>query len=211
MPYRLVCLDMDGVIFKGTNFWMRLHEAFNTLDEGKELTDKYLQSDYDRLVQEVVGRLWKGKDARPYHDLIGSLEYLRGVRETFDHLHKRGYMTAIISASSMDAARRVQRDYGVDHIFANELAIRDGKITGDFIWPIGAGKEKKAEIIDELSHQTGIPLEEIIYVGDSETDVEAFRTVGRAIAFNPTSKGLMQEADITIKSDSLAEIIPYIP
>ena len=33
--------------------------------------------------------------------------------------------------------------------FANELVIRDGKVAGEFIWPIGAGKEKKTQIIQD--------------------------------------------------------------
>ena len=44
------------------------------------------EEDYKRLVKEVVVKLWKGKDAKPYHDLIKSLEYLPGVKEIFKHI-----------------------------------------------------------------------------------------------------------------------------
>ena len=211
MTYKLVCFDMDGVIFKDINFWIELHKKFGTLEQGIELTKKYLHTDYDRLVEEVVVKLWKGKEAKPYYDLVNSIEYLPGVKETFDHLKTRGYITAIISASSIDVARRVQRDYGVDHIFANELVIRDGKVAGEFIWPIGAGKEKKAQIIRDLCSDLGISPKEVIYVGDSDTDIEAFKEVGISIAFNSSSEELKKVSKYTVDTHNLADVIQYIP
>ena len=44
---------------------------------------KYLNSNYSKLVEEVVVNLWKGKDSKPYFDLVNSLEYLPGVSEVF--------------------------------------------------------------------------------------------------------------------------------
>ena len=54
MSYKLICFDMDGVIFKDINFWMSLHKEFGTLEQGKELTAKFLHTDNDRLDEEVV-------------------------------------------------------------------------------------------------------------------------------------------------------------
>ncbi len=211
MTYKLVCFDMDGVIFKDVNFWIELHKKFGTLGQGTELTKKYLHTDYDRLVEEVVVKLWKGKDAKPYYDLVKSIEYLPGVKETFDHLKTKGYMTAIISASSIDVARRVQKDYGVDHIFANELVIRNGKVAGEFIWPIGAGKEKKAQVIQDLCSSLGISPKEVIYIGDSDTDIEAFKEVGISISFNSSSEELKKVSKYAVDTHNLADVIKYIP
>lgn len=211
MTYKLICFDADGVIFKDINFWMELHKKFGTLEQGIDLTKKYLHTDYDKLVEEVVVKLWKGKDAKPYYDLVNSIEYLPGVKETFAHVKKRGYITAIISASSIDVARRVQKDYGVDHIFSNELVIRNGKIAGEFIWPIGAGKEKKARIIKNLCSDLGISPKEVIYVGDSDTDIKAFEEVGLSIAFNSSSEELKKIATYTVNTHNLVDIIKYVP
>lgn len=202
---------MDGVIFKDVNFWMELHKKFGTLEQGKELTKKYLHDDYDKLVEEVVVKLWKGKDAKPYYELVNSIEYLPGVKETFAHVKKRGYMTAIISASSIDVARRVQKDYGIDHIFANELVIRNGKVAGEFLWPIGEGSEKKARIIRDLCSDLGINPREVIYIGDSDTDIAAFKEVGLSIAFNSSSAALKKAATHTVDSGNLADVLKWIP
>ena len=116
MSYKLICFDMDGVIFKDINFWMELHRKFGTLKQGVELTKRYLNTDYTRLVEEVVEKLWRGKDAKPYYKLVNSIEYLPGVKETFKYLKQKGFVTVIISASSIDVAKRVKKDFGVDYI-----------------------------------------------------------------------------------------------
>ncbi|MBI2670637.1 HAD family phosphatase [Candidatus Woesearchaeota archaeon] len=209
--YKLICFDLDGVIFKDVNFWLELHKKFGTLEKGKELTKKYLHTDYSRLVEEVVVKLWKGKYARPYFELVNSLEYMLGVKEIFEYVKREGLITAIISASSIEAARRVQHDYGIDHIFANELVIKDGKVSGEFIWPIGAGKEKKAQIIRDLCNDLGISTRQCIYVGDSDTDIGAFKEVGLSIAFNSQSEELKNVATYIVNSNNLEDVITYLP
>jgi phosphoserine phosphatase len=209
--YKLICFDMDGVIFKDVNFWIELHRKFETLEEGKLLTQQYLHTDYDRLVKEVVARLWKGKDAKPYFELVDSIEYLPGVQETFDYVKKKGLITAIVSASSIDVARRVQRDYHVDYVFANELIIRDGKVLGEFIGLIGEGKEKKAKAIRGLCKDLKISEKECIYIGDSDYDIEAFKEVGLSIAFNCSSEELKKVATHVVDSNDLSNVLKYIP
>ena len=210
MTYKLICLDMDGVIFKDINFWIELHKKFGTLDQGVKLTEKYLHSNYEKLVEEVVVKLWKGKSAKPYYDLVNSIEYLPGVEKVFKYVKKQGWVSAIISASSIDVARRVQKDYGVDHLFANELVIKDGKVSGEFIWPIGVGKHKKAEIINHLCKDLKIKPKEVIYIGDSDTDIEAFKEVGLSIAFNSSSEQLKKVATQVVESNNLADVLPYL-
>ena len=211
MTPKLICFDMDGVIFKDINFWMELHKTFGTLEQGKILTEKYLHADYAKLVEEVVGKLWKGKDAKPYFELVNAVQYLRGVKETFAYIKKKGYITAIISASSFDVARRAQQDLGIDHIYANQLIIRDGKVSGEFVWPIGVGKEKKARILHNLCTDQGILPKESIYIGDSDTDIEACQKAGISIAFNSHSEKLQKGVTHIVEGEDLSAIIKYIP
>lgn len=210
MKYKLICFDMDGVIFEPVNFWLELHKAFETLEEGKKLTEKYLHSDYNKLVEEVVVRLWKGKDAKPYYKLVKSVKYMKGAKKLFEKVKSRDLITAIITSGSIDMARRAQRDFGIDHIFANELVIKKGKVSGEFIWPIGAGKHLKTKIIKDLCSDLKIKPKECIYIGDSDTDLEAFKVVGLSIAFNSSSEKLKKAATHVVDSRNLADVIKYI-
>ena len=116
-------------------------------------------------------------------------------------------ITALVSASSIEVARRVQKDFWVDHIYANELVIKDGKGSGEFVWPIGSGQHKKAEIIRELCKSLEIKTSETIYIGDSIKDLEAFKEVGLAIAFNTDSDELKEAADYLLESEKLSDVI----
>ncbi len=207
---RLVCFDMDGVLFEHRNFWMELHRSFGTEKEGQILTEKFLHRDYARLVEEVVARLWKGKDARPFFRLVESISYLPGVQAVFQEVKKRGWLTAIISSGSMHLARRAQHDLGVDFIYANDLVIKDGKVSGEFLWPIGSGREKKAEIIKHLCADLGFSLQDVIYVGDDLTDLEAFKLVGRSIAFNSRSSELKKAATYVVEDHDLRKVLPFL-
>ncbi|MFH1054413.1 MAG: HAD family phosphatase [Candidatus Woesearchaeota archaeon] len=211
MTFKLICFDLDGVIFKPKNFWLELHKTFNTYEKGKELTEKYLNSDYNKLVEEVVQKLWKGKPAKPYFDLVNSFEYMDGVEETLKRVHKSSLITAIVSTSSLDVARRAQKDFGFDHIFANELIIRDNQVTGEYIWPLGSGNYLKAKIVKDLCSDSGITLNECIFVGDNDTDVEVSKIVGLSIAFNSESKELKKTATYVVDSADLKDILKFIP
>ncbi len=211
MDYKLICFDMDGVLIENTNFWIELHKKLGTLKEGKELTKKYLYTNYKKLVEEVVENLWKDKNAKPYYELVNSIKYNPGIKELFEHIKKRNYKTAIISSSSIDIAKKIQKEYKINYIFANKLVIKNEKITGKFLWPIGPGKEKKAEIIKKLCSKLKITPKQVIYIGDGENDIEAFKIVGLPIAFNTKTEELKKHSKHIINKKNLKEIIKYIP
>ena len=207
---KLICFDMDGVIFRARNFWMELHKAYGTFEEGKILTEKYLHSDYDTLVKEVVQKLWKGMPEDIYLKEVNSYEYLPGVKETFDYIKSKGYLTAIISASSVDVANRVKNDFRVDFVFGNKLVFKDGVVSGEFEWPVGAGNEAKAKIVRDLCSSQSIGLEDVVFVGDSKNDVEAFKEVGVSIAFNCDYSPLKEIATHVVDSENLGDVIKYL-
>lgn len=215
MSYKLLILDLDGTIFDtpGLNIWMKVHEAFGTLEQGKILTEKYLKTDYQKLVEEVVEKLWKGRDAKPYYDMINSIPYNPGAEKFFEHIKNQGYVIAIVSASSSELARRIEKDFdiGIDHVYANELIIKDGKVTGEFVWPIAEGTKEKPKIIQDLCNDLKISPSECIYIGDLEKDEPAFKIVGYSIAFNTQSEKLKQAASVVVDSNNLEDVIKYLP
>ena len=210
MEFKLIAFDMDGVLFKDVKFWLELHKRLGTYEEGVILTKRLLHSDYDGLIKEVVQRLWAGKDAKRYYELIDSLEYINGAKDTIKTLHDKGFKTAIITASSVDAAKRIQRENHIDFVVGNELVIRDGKISGRYVSTIGAGREKKAVALKEICSKLLIDTKKAVFVGDSEGDIEAFKQAGLAIAFQPKSELLRNVCDIVIEEDDLREILKYI-
>ncbi|MCF7866188.1 HAD-IB family phosphatase [Candidatus Woesearchaeota archaeon] len=208
--YKLIIFDCDGVFFPDVNIWMKVHEVFGTLEEGKLLTEKYLDSDYDRLVEEVVNKLWKGKDASLYFDMINNISLHKGIDDLFNYLIGKNLEKAIISGSSLDLVKRISESYKINFVFANELVIKNNLVTGEFNWSVGNALENKASIFHKLIMDLNIDAKEAIYIGDSKRDIHIFKEVGLPIAFNSKDEELKKHSKEIVNSNDLRDLIPVL-
>jgi phosphoserine phosphatase len=202
---------MDVMIFEHFNFWLELHKVYGTYEEGLELTKKYLKTDYKRLVEEVIGRLWKDKPAPVYFDLIKRIRYLPGVKETISELKKRGYKIAIISSGPSDLAERAKKELGIDYAYTNKLLIKNNNIAGSKemkYWPVR--DDNKQEALREFSREHSLFLKDVIVVAHGENDISMAKSAGFVVAFNPESKELEKYSNIIIKGKDLREILKVI-
>ncbi|MBU2522781.1 MAG: HAD family phosphatase [Nanoarchaeota archaeon] len=209
---KLIVFDMDGIIFEHFNFWIELHKAYGTFEEGLKLTKEYVKTNYQKLVDEVIGRLWKGRPSSVYFELVKKVEYARGVKEVVTEVKKRGYKTAIISSGASDLAERAKKEIGIDYVYTNKLLIEGDKIAGSKdikYWPMGSGN--KADALRELCKMHNLFLKDVVIVVHEENDIKMAKSAGLAIAFNPTSKELEKYCNIIVKGEILTEILPHIP
>ncbi|MDP2750613.1 MAG: HAD family phosphatase [Nanoarchaeota archaeon] len=204
---KLIAFDMDGVIFKHNNFWLELHKKLGTYEQGKKLTEKYLYDDYRQLVSEVVEKLWKGMDAAPFYELISEMQFTAGAKECFADLKEKGIKTAIISSGEKHLALFAQKELGIDYVFSNELMIKKNKITGDFLWPIGA--DNKDVFLKRLCEDLKIPIEETCVVGHDQADIKMARAAGWSIGFMPDDK-FRKVCDETIDKEDLWLVVKII-
>jgi energy-converting hydrogenase A subunit R len=73
------------------------------------------------------------------------------------------------------------------------------------------GGPEKATSIGKAARHEGVPMDQVIYVGDSITDVEAFRTVrregGLAVSFNG-NRWAVEEADLALVCPRAEPMLP---
>lgn len=208
---KLICFDMDGIIFQPFNFWLELHKAYGTYQKGRELTKKYVKTDYQTLVKEVVGCLWKNQPAPPYFDLIKKIKYFPGAKETLKELKKLGYKIAVISSGPSDLAERVKKECKIDYYFTNQLLIKNNQIAGTIemeYWPIRFGN--KANALKQLCQKHHLDLKDIIVVCHEDNDLKMARIAGFSLAFNPTSKELVKYCNVIVEGDNLNLILEPI-
>jgi energy-converting hydrogenase A subunit R len=91
----------------------------------------------------------------------------------------------------------------LDEIFWSEIPkMFVGKFLTDVVT---VGGEQKAESIRDAAKHLKAELEDVMYVGDSITDVEAFKLVrengGLSISFNGNSYAV-KNAEVTVQSES---------
>ena len=91
----------------------------------------------------------------------------------------------------------------LDEIFWKEIAnMKSGKIFHE-VNPLGGGE--KADAVKDAAGRAGVALSSVMYVGDSITDVEAFRLVrengGLAVSFNGNQYAI-KNAEIAVLSEN---------
>lgn len=201
--YKLVVFDMDGIIFEHKNFWLELHKKLGTYEEGEALTRTYLKKDYERLVREVPGKLWKGNDATPYFELINSVKYKLGAQHVLKELRRRGLKTAIITSGPNHLALRAQQECGLDYFVSHELEIGpDNLITGAYHY---THTLDKTEELKQLISKAGCTLAETVFVGHGHNDVNALKAAGLGIACEPDDEEVARAAKRVIHE--LAELL----
>lgn len=208
---KLIIFDMDGVIFEHVNFWIELHKAYGTLEEGAELTKRYLKTNYQKLVDEVIGRLWKGKPAKPYFDLINKIDYKPKVKETIAKLKELDYKIALISSGPSDLAERAKNELDIDYIYTNKLVIKDDKVLGTTDikhWPLRFGN--KAKVLRKICEDNNIDFKDCIVVAHDDNDVKMARVAGFSIAFKPEDEELKKYCNIIIEKGDIDEILAPI-
>lgn len=128
--------------------------------------------------------------AETLHEIIEPLVFAEAVDLIKSH-HSAGRDVVIVSASGREVVEPIGAMLGVDRVIATELAIEDGRYTGE-ITSYAYGP-RKAVLMQELAEREGYDLAHSFAYSDSETDIPMLTVVGHAFAVNP-DKGLRQEA-----------------
>jgi phosphoserine phosphatase len=198
---------MDGVLVRTRSSWTSVHKAFN-VDE-KTTFERYLRGEFDYL--EFLRRdieFWGHVHVNKIRKILNQVPIMSGAEDTFEMLHKNGYVTAIISSGISILAEKLKKKLGIHHVFANELLKdEDGFLTGEGnpvvpLWD-------KAKVMNHLLKSLSIKPDHCAVVGDSIFDIPLFDSAGFSIAFNSKDKRVNQTADVSIESDDLRDILPY--
>ena len=64
----------------------------------------------------------------------------------------------------------LQQKYGIDYVYANELEIVDGKLTGRYLGDVVDGK-RKAELLRLIAQVEKVDIAQTIAVGDGANDL----------------------------------------
>jgi phosphoserine phosphatase len=184
---RLVAFDMDSTLIQ-TEVIDELAEAAGVGPEVASITEAAMNGELDfRESLERRVALLKGLDANVLQSIAERLPITPGAERLIRTLHSLDYRTVILSGGFNFFGRHLQERLGIDDVFANELEIVDGKLTGRVEGEIVDGA-RKAELLRELAERENLRLEQTIAVGDGANDLPMLNAAGLGIAFHAKPK-----------------------
>jgi len=137
-----------------------------------------------------------------------SVPLMPGARKLMSELKAGGYRIALISGGFTIIADRVGAILGMDYVYANELMIQDGVVTGEVRGPLMKQNSKK-EVLEEICKLEKISPKDCIAVGDGSNDLCWAGVVGTFVAFN-AKPVVRQAADVVIEGKNLESLIPIV-
>lgn len=207
---RLVCFDMDSTLIQ-TEVIDELAELAGVGDEVKAITESAMNGEID--FQESFKRrmkLLKGLSEEVLHDVAVNLPITKGAQRLIDTLKSYGFKTAILSGGFTYFGNYLKDKLGMDYVYANQLEIKDGVLTGGYLGEIVDGK-KKAEYLKEIAKKEGIDIGQTIAVGDGANDLAMLNVAGLGIAFHakPTVKEVAENSISSIGLDGVLYLLGY--
>lgn len=201
---RLVCFDMDSTLVHAECI-DELAERAGVGAEVKAITESAMRGeiDFNESFKRRVALL-KGLDESVMEDIAKSLPYNEGLERMMKILKMVGYKTAILSGGFTYFGKYLQQKFGFDYVYANELEVEDGKLTGRHLGDIVDGS-RKAELLKLLCQVENIRPEQVVAVGDGANDLPMLSIAGLGIAYHakPKVKATAQQSISSIGLDGI--------
>jgi phosphoserine phosphatase len=205
---RLFAFDMDSTLIEGEVI-DELARLAGVGNEVARVTEAAMRGELE--FKESFRRrvaLLRGLPEARVRELLHTIPLVEGAEHLIGTLRMLGYKTAILSGGFLFFARHLQARLGIDYVYANDLDIRDGVVTGEVRTRIVDGA-RKAELLKEIAREENISLEQVVAVGDGANDLPMLGIAGMGIAFRakPLVRQTASHAVSFLGLDSLLYLI----
>jgi phosphoserine phosphatase len=204
----LVVFDVDSTLIEDEVIEL-LADVAGKRAQVAEVTERAMRGELDfaESLRERVAVL-AGLPESVFADVYARITPTKGVQELIDAVHAAGGLVGAVSGGFTQVLTPLAAKLGLDFARANDLEIKDGKLTGKVDGRI-VDRAVKAESLLEWAAASGIETRHTVAVGDGANDLDMLATAGLGVAFN--AKPLVrQTAQIVIDRQDLRELIPVL-
>ncbi len=212
---KLAVFDMDGTLIKGRLINI-LSKRHNTIREVKKIQSDGSLFGYQKTIK--IAKLLSGMPAEDIESSVDALPLMKNSRYIISALKKKGYIIGIITDSYDIAAIRLLKRLDLDFFAANTLEVKEGRITGNVIPPLGWEKINchckisvcKKFHLQLFTKKYGVSPQNTIAIGDTCNDLCMLQYAGIGVGFMPKDNHIKKFNNIINKPD-LSKILEYVP
>jgi phosphoserine phosphatase len=204
---RLVVMDVDSTLVQGEVIEM-LAERAGCLEQVSQVTESAMRGelDFEESLRHRAALL-EGLPASALDEVYDAIELSPGARTLVRTLKRLGYRFAIVSGGFSRVTDRLAADLGIDFAAANELEIRDDRLTGRILGPV-VDRAGKADALRRFAERAGVSVAATVAIGDGANDLDMLSAAGLGIAFN--AKPVVQQAADTAVNVPYLDAILYL-
>jgi phosphoserine phosphatase len=202
---RLVFFDMDSTLVD-MEIIDEMAQRAGVFKEVSRITEKARRGDIDfeeSLVQRVA--LLKGLKVVELEKIRNEMKLSEGAEDLVETLKRLGYKLGLVSGGFDYFADYLKEKLGLDFAYANQLEIKNGALTGKVLGKI-VDNTYKAKIVNVVSREQGILLDQTVAIGDGANDVLMLGQAGLGIAYNAKER-LMRAANMSLGQARLRNIL----
>jgi phosphoserine phosphatase len=205
---KLVVFDMDSTLIQAEVI-VELAKLVGAGEQVDKITESAMKGeiDFKESFRKRVALL-KGIKEEQLVKISRELPLTDGADLVATTLKGLGYKLGILSGGFTFVGEYLKDRLGFDYMYANELDMKDGVVTGDVIGDIVDG-EKKAVLLRQIAQKENIALEQTIAVGDGANDLPMISIAGLGVAFN-AKPVVRQKASNAISSVGLDGLLYLI-
>ena len=182
---KLIIADMDSTMIT-VECIDELADYAGLKPEIAAITERAMRGELDfrAALIERVGLLAGMPEATLVECRMERVKLTRGARTLVQTMKAHGAFSVLVSGGFMPFAGPVGEAIGFDKVLANELEIRDGKLTGKVIEPI-VDSAAKLETLKAEAAKHGLPLADTLAVGDGANDIPMITSAGLGVGYYP--------------------------
>jgi phosphoserine phosphatase len=180
---RLVAFDMDSTLIDAEVI-DELAGLHGCRDQVEAITERAMRGELN--FQESFrarAALLAGLPETALAEVASAVRLNDGAHRLLRTLKHFGYKTAILSGGFQYVGERLQTELGIDYVYANQLEIVDGVMTGRVLGAI-VDAARKAALLEEIAQREGISPQQTIAIGDGANDLPMLSRAGLGVAYH---------------------------